>query len=578
MSAVLRPSEAPLPGDLQDEPGDLQDEPWWKAATVYQVYPRSFNDSNGDGIGDLNGVTEKLDYLQDLGIDVIWLSPHFDSPNADNGYDIRDYRKVMAEFGTMDDFDRMLAGMQQRGMRLIIDLVVNHTSDEHEWFIKSRSSTENPYRDYYIWRAGSGDGPPNNYPSFFSGSAWELDEQSGQYYLHYFAVKQPDLNWENPQVRDDVFDVMRFWLDKGVSGFRMDVIPFIAKQPGLPDLDPTQLAHPEFVYASGPRLHEFLRTMNDEVLTGREAMTVGEAFGVEFDQAPLFTDSRRRELSMIFHFDIIRIDHDNWRKIGRTLPALKAMFTTIDRSGGEYGWNTSFLCNHDNPRAVSHFGDDSPRWRVPSAKALATLTLTQRATPFLYQGDELGMTNFPFDSIDQYDDVEVKGLWRTLVETGQVPAEELLANLRHTSRDHARTPMQWTAEPNGGFSTGRPWLAVNPNFTEINAAAQVDDPDSVFAHHRALIALRKAHPALVHGAYRDIDPDHEQIFGYTRTLGGTTLLVIINMGRDPLDFQLPEGLAITATLLSTRAEHAAGAAAIRLEGWEAGVYDVSGVR
>jgi len=555
---------------------EITSAPWWKEATVYQVYPRSFMDSNGDGIGDLKGITGRLDYLQRLGVDVIWLSPHFDSPNADNGYDIRDYRKVMAEFGTMADFDAMLSGMRERGMRLIIDLVVNHTSDEHEWFTASRQSRDNPYRDYYIWRDGVNGGPPNNYPSFFSGSAWEWDKPTGQYYLHYFAAKQPDLNWENANVRDDVYDVMRFWLDKGVSGFRMDVIPFIAKQPGLPDLDTEQLTHPEFVYASGPRLHEFLQTMYERALDGRDTMTVGEAFGVAFDQAPLFTDARRHELSMIFHFDIVRIDHDNWRKIGRTLPALRATYTKIDRVAGEFGWNTSFLGNHDNPRAVSHFGDDSPEWRDRSAKALATLTLTQRATPFLYQGDELGMTNYPFASIDEFDDVEVKGLWRTLVQTGQVPAEELLRNLRQTSRDHSRTPMQWSTEQNAGFSTGRPWLAVNPNYQEINAASQVDDPDSVFNHHRRLIALRRRTPALIHGAYLDIDPTHEQVFGYTRTLGDVTVLVLINMTGDAVDYALPSGLALAETLLTNVGGDAlpAGSTTVPLAGWQATIYTV----
>ncbi len=551
--------------------------PWWKDAVVYQVYPRSFNDSNGDGIGDLNGITAKLDYLKTLGIDVIWLSPHFDSPNADNGYDIRDYRQVMAEFGTMADFDSLLAGIRERGMRLIIDLVVNHTSDEHAWFVESRQSRDNAHRDHYIWRDGVNGGPPNNYPSFFGGSAWKLDAATGQYYLHYFAEKQPDLNWDNPRVRDDVFELMRFWLDKGVSGFRMDVIPFIAKQPGLPDLLPGQLAHPEFVYASGPRIHEFLQTMHREVLAQGDTMTVGEAFGVSFEQAPLFTDARRHELSMIFHFDIVRLDRDNWRKTDWTLPALKATYTRIDRTAGEHGWNTSFLCNHDNPRTVSHFGDDGPRWRVLSAKALATLTLTQRATPFLYQGDELGMTNYPFTAIDEYDDVEVKGLWRTLVATGQVPAQELLAHLRQTSRDHARTPMQWSAAPNGGFSTGKPWLAVNPNFGEINAAAQLDDESSIFHHHRRLIALRKQIPALVHGAYLDVDPLHEKVFAYTRRLGPVQCLVLINFGPIEIDYPLPDGLRIMAPLLDNGAGEPAspGSTTIHLAPWQATIYQLA---
>lgn len=556
---------------------DVHAAAWWKQAVVYQIYPRSFSDSNGDGIGDLPGITARLDYLKTLGVDVIWLSPHFDSPNADNGYDIRDYRKVMAEFGTMADFDRMLAGMKARGMRLIIDLVVNHTSDEHAWFVESRSSRDNPRRDYYLWRDGRGEAgelPPNNYPSFFGGPAWKRDDATGQYYLHYFAEKQPDLNWENPQVRAEVFELMRFWLDKGVSGFRMDVIPFISKQPGLPDLAPGQLDHPEFVYASGPRVHEYLQAMHREVLAPYDAMSVGEAFGVDFEQAPLFTDARRGELSMIFHFDIVRLDRDNWRKTDWTLPQLKATYTTIDRTAGAHGWNTSFLCNHDNPRTVSHFGDEDPAWRARSAKALATLMLTQRATPFLYQGDELGMTNYPFERIEQYDDVEVKGLWRTLVETGQVPAAELLSHLRQTSRDHARTPMQWSADAHGGFTTGTPWLAVNPNHREINAAAQVGDPDSVFHHHRRLIELRRGIPALVHGAYADIDPEHPRVFAYTRTLGEQRYLVLINFGREPLAYALPPDLRIADTLIDNGAGATAadGQTSVSLAGWQATVY------
>jgi oligo-1,6-glucosidase len=545
--------------------------PWWKDSVVYQIYPRSFCDSNGDGIGDLVGITSRLDHLQALGVDTVWLSPHFDSPNVDNGYDIRDYRKVMAEFGTMAEFDAMLAAMRARCMRLIIDLVVNHTSDEHAWFVRSRSSRNNPYRDHYIWRDGD---PPNNYPSFFGGSAWQKDPATGQSYLHYFATKQPDLNWDNPRVRADVYELMRFWLDKGVAGFRMDVIPFISKQDGLPDLAAGQLDHPEFVYASGPRVHDHLQEMHREVLAGRDAMTVGEAFGVTFEQAPLFTDAQRGELSMIFHFDIVRIDRDNWRRIPWTVPGLKAAYSQIDGAAGAHGWATSFLCNHDNPRTVSHFGDDSPAWRVRSAKALATMMLTQRGTPFLYQGDELGMTNYPFERIEDYDDVEVKGLWRTLVDTGKVPAAELLSHLRQTSRDHARTPMQWSADAHGGFSSGRPWLAVNPNFAEINAATQHEDPDSVFHHHRQLIALRRAVPALVHGALHDLDPAHPQVFAYTRTLPDQACLVLVNLGGTAVDFGLPAGVVLGAVLLDNGAGGVAapGAATVSLAPWQATVY------
>jgi len=551
---------------------------WWKDVVVYQIYPRSFKDSNGDGIGDLNGITAKLDYLRTLGVDVIWLSPHFDSPNADNGYDIRDYRKVMAEFGTMDDFDRLLEAMQTRGMRLIIDLVVNHSSDEHAWFAESRRSRNNPHRDYYIWRDSKPDGsPPNNYPAFFGGSAWQLDEATGQYYLHCFAVKQPDLNWENEKVRGDVFDIMRFWLDKGVAGFRMDVIPFISKQDGLPDLTPEQRAHPEFVYSNGPRVHDYLQLMNKEVLAPYNAMTVGEAFGVNFEQAPLFTDARRAELNMIFHFDIVRMDRDGWRKTEWTLPALKAAYTQIDRAAGTHGWNTSFLGNHDNPRVVSHFGDDSPEWRERSAKALATMMLTQRATPFLYQGDELGMTNYPFKGIEEYDDVEVKGNWREQVETGLVSADEYLAHLRLTSRDHARTPMQWSTDAQAGFTTGKPWLAVNPNYTAINAEEQMADPASVFHHYRRLLELRREFPALIHGDYLDIDPGHASVFAYTRTQGEVRLLVAIHFGREQLDYALPHKLAINETLIAsgTSAPAPSGSTHLVLAPWQAAIFTLA---
>lgn len=547
---------------------------WWKDAVVYQIYPRSFMDSNGDGIGDLNGISAKLDYLQELGVDVVWLSPHFDSPNADNGYDIRDYRKLMAEFGSMADFDHLLAGMKARGIQLIIDLVVNHSSDEHDWFQQSRQSRDNPYRDFYIWRDAVDGGPPNNYPSFFGGSAWQWDAHTGQYYLHYFATKQPDLNWENPDVRHEVYEVMRFWLDKGVAGFRMDVIPFISKQDGLPNLPPEHLAHPEAVYASGPRVHQYLQDMHREVLAPYGAVAVGEAFGVDFDAAPLFTDARRGELSMVFHFDIVRLDRDNWRKIPWTLPQLKAVYTRIDQTGGSHGWNAAFLGNHDNPRAVSHFGDDRPAWRALSAKALATLTLTQRATPFLYQGDELGMANFPFERIEQYDDVEVKGNWRMLVETGQVPAAEYLAHLRETSRDHARTPMQWSADAHAGFTTGTPWLAVNPDYVDWNAAAQTADPQSIYHHHRRLLALRRSTPALVHGAYHDIDPAHPQVFAYTRTLGDHAYLVLLNFSTEALPYALPGGLRVAEAVLDNGAGDtaSAGATQVQLAPWQATVY------
>lgn len=512
---------------------------WWKQAVVYQVYPRSFSDTNGDGIGDLAGVTSKLDYLQTLGVDVIWLSPHYDSPNADNGYDIRDYEKVMAEFGTMADFDHMLAQLKRRKMRLIIDLVVNHSSDEHRWFQASRSSRTSPFRDYYIWRDGKpnaaaphGFDPPNNWRSFFSGSAWEFDQPSKQFYLHLFAKKQPDLNWDNARVRKEVYGLMRFWLDKGVDGFRMDVITLISKPAGLPDLTAAQLDNPSATFAMGPHRDEYLQEMNNEVLSHYDLMTVGEADGITLkDQTPL-VDDRRHELGMVFNFDAVRLDRDVHRKWRDwTLQELKAVFDKHARELDKHVWDTVFLSNHDNPRMVSSFGDDStPELRVRSAKLLETLVLTQRGTPFLYQGDELGMTNYPFRTIADFDDIEVKNAYAAQVKTGKVPEAAFLADLRRTSRDNARTPMQWSAAAHAGFSTGTPWLAVNPAYTTINAAQETADPKSVYRFTQALVALRHAHPAFVYGDYADLAPTDAHLYAYTRTLGRERWLVVLNFG------------------------------------------------
>ncbi|WP_426029897.1 glycoside hydrolase family 13 protein [Caulobacter sp. DWP3-1-3b2] len=544
---------------LDDEATPGATRPWWKDAVVYQVYPRSFLDSNGDGIGDLPGVTARLDYLQDLGVDVVWLSPHFDSPNADNGYDIRDYRQVMADFGTMADFDAMLAGMTARGMRLIIDLVVNHSSDEHAWFVESRKSQDNPYRDYYIWRDGKDGGPPNNYHAFFGGPAWTLDQATGQYYLHYFAAKQPDLNWENPKVRDEVHDLMRFWLDKGVSGFRMDVIPFISKQPGLPDLTPQERRAPQFVYAAGPKLHDYLSEMRHEVLAHYDTLTVGEAFGLTPDAAQHMMDSRRSELDLVFNFDIVRMDIDGWRKTSWTLPRLKALYSQQDAAAGPFGWNTVFLSNHDNPRAVSHFGDDDPEWVERSAKVLNTLILTQRGTPFLYQGDELGMTNYPFQTLDDFDDLEVSGRWRDL--QGRVSEAEYLANARSMGRDNARTPMQWTDDPHGGFTLGTPWLAVNPNAAAINARDQAGRADAVLSHCRDLIAFRRGSVDLREGDYEDLDPDHAQVFAYRR---GEGLVVMLNFGREAVAYTLPDHLTVEGVAFG---EAVVEGRIVTLDGW-----------
>ena len=553
---------------------------WWKEVVVYQIYPRSFKDSNGDGIGDLPGITAKLDYLHELGVNVIWLSPHFDSPNADNGYDIRDYRKVMTEFGDMADFDTMLAGIKQRGMKLIIDLVANHSSDEHRWFAASRSSKDNPYRDYYIWRPGkpnpaspSGFDPPNNYPSFFSGSAWQFDPATSEFYLHYFAVKQPDLNWDNPKVRYEIYDMMKFWLDKGVDGFRMDVIPAISKPAGLPDLTEEQLKDPGKTYASGPNLNAYLQEMNRTVLAKYDLMTVGEAMGISLEQTPQMVDDRRHELNMIFDFDAISLDRNGQQWRNPTLVDLKAVYTRHAAQLDVHNWDTIFLSNHDKPRLVSSFGDDSPAFRVPSAKLLSTLLLTLRGTPFLYQGDELGMTDYPFKTIGEFDDIEALNGYKAQVLTGLVSEEAYLVSLRHTSRDNARTPMQWDTSAQAGFTTGASsWLAVNPNYTEINAAQQLADPASIYHYTRQLIALRRQAPTLVYGDFKNLDPTHPNIFAYTRTIGADRYLIVLNFSRNPIVYTLPGSLQPQELLLTNLTSTETGVGTLNLQGWEARVY------
>ena len=548
-------------------------ETWWKEAVVYQVYPRSFKDSNGDGIGDLQGIISKLDYIHGLGVNVIWLSPHYDSPNADNGYDIRDYRKVMKEFGTMSDFDELLKGIKQRHMRLIIDLVVNHTSDEHQWFVESRKSKDNPYRDYYIWRPAKNGGPPNDWVSFFSGSAWKLDPTTNEYYLHLFAEKQPDLNWDNPKVRNEVYDLMKFWLDKGVDGFRMDVIPFISKDPAFPNFPADFNGRKEDIYASGPHLHDDLQEMNRNVLSKYDVMTVGEALGISLQQTPLLVDERRNELDMIFNFDIVRLDRQSGKWHPWTLPQLKAIYSTQDQGLDVHNWNTIFLSNHDNPRAVSRYGDDSPAYRVPSAKLLATMLLTQKGTPFIYEGDELGMTNYPFKSIDDFDDIEVKNAWKANVLTNKVTADEFIANLRKTSRDNARTPMQWDSSPNGGFTTApKPWLAVNPNYKDINAKQEVADPDSIYNYFSRMVALRRSTPSLIYGDYKDLDPQNPTIFAYTRTLGPDKYLVVLNFSEQPIAYSLPAGVKAGQLVISNLSASESHTSQLNLKGWEARVY------
>ena len=546
---------------------------WWKEAIVYQIYPRSFKDSNGDGIGDLQGIISELDYIQGLGVNVIWLCPHYDSPNADNGYDIRNYRKIMTEFGTMTDFDELLKGVKQRHIKLVLDLVVNHTSDEHAWFVESRKSKDSPYRDYYIWRSPKGGGAPNNWASFFSGSAWKLDPTTGEYYLHLFAEKQPDLNWDNPKVRAEVYDLMKFWLDKGVAGFRMDVIPFISKRETLPDLPPEYMSRPEYFYAMGPHSHEYMAEMNREVLSKYDIMTVGEAFGVTLEQTPSLVDERRNALNMIFNFDAVRLNRKGKEWRDWTLPELKAIYTQQNNALDVHSWNTIFLSNHDNPRVVSAFGNDSPTYRVASAKALATMLLTLKGTPFIYQGDELGMTNYPFTSIDQCDDIAVKNAWQALVVTKKVSPEAFMANVRKVSRDNSRTPLQWDDSPNGGFTTApKAWLAVNPNFLEINAKQELSDPNSIYHYFAQMAALRRKTQAFVYGEYNDLDPANPKIFAYTRSIGADKYLVVLNFSTDAVTYKLPGSIKAGELVISNLGKTAERSDTLDLKGWEARVY------
>lgn len=519
----------------------VDDRQWWKEAVVYQIYPRSFNDTTGSGTGDLPGITAKLDYLADLGVDVVWLSPIYDSPMRDNGYDVRDYRAINPLFGTMADFDEMLAGMHERGLRLMMDLVVNHTSNEHEWFQESRSAKDNPYRDYYHWQPPAADGgPPTNWRAFFGGSAWTFDERTEAYYLHLFDASQPDLNWANPAVRAEVYDLMRFWLDKGVDGFRMDVIPLLSKPPFEDDPHPDRGDLHEF-YANGPKVHDYLREMNRRVLADYDVMTVGEGHGIDPEDALRYAGRDRNELQSFFYFDHVWVtrDEDDWnRPANWTLPELKQAVTTWDRAFGDRAWPSVFLGNHDLPRAVSVFGDDRPGYRRPSAKMLATLLLTLRGTPYLYQGDEIGMTNTLFERLDDFEDLSTINDVHEKVAAG-MDREAALDHHRQLSRDHARTPMQWTAAEHAGFTDGTPWLRVNPNYDRINVEAARDDPESVWHYYRRLLTLRRERDVLVYGDYDLVAPEHPDVYAYRRTLDDEEVVIVLNFADEEVRFNLP---------------------------------------
>ena len=557
------PLDQPLPRD------------WWASAVVYQIYPRSFADSDDDGIGDLRGVLDRLDHLEHLGVDVVWLSPVYRSPQDDNGYDISDYQDLDPTFGTLADLDELLEELHARGIRLVMDLVVNHTSDEHPWFEESRSAPGSPRRDWYWWRpprpghtGGEPGAEPNDWRSFFSGPAWEWDAASGEYYLHLFSRKQPDLNWENPEVREAVYAMMRWWLERGVDGFRMDVINLISKPLDLPDGDAFALV------ADGPRMHELLAQMRERVFADhpRAFLTVGEMPGVTAEEARLYTDPARGEVDMVFQFEHVDLGIGPGGKFDRvpiTMPLLRASLMGWQTALADTGWNSLYWDNHDQPRAVSRFGDDDPAWRERSAKTLATVLHTLRGTPFIYQGEELGMTNLPFASLAELRDIE--SLNHVAEQEGAgTPVEELLGGIRAVGRDNARTPVQWTGEPGAGFTGGRPWIGINPNHTEVNAAAQTGVPGSVLEHHRALVALRHDEEVIARGTVRPLAMDHPDLWAFERELDGVAMLTLASFTRAPVVVppELLEGWSGAEVVLTTSAEAAGVLDDGTLPGWE----------
>lgn len=520
---------------------------WWHSSVVYQIYPRSFMDSNNDGIGDLNGIIMKLDYLQNLGVDAIWLSPVYESPNDDNGYDVSDYRAIMKEFGTMEDMDRLISEAGKRNMKIIMDLVANHTSDEHAWFVESGKSKDNPYRDYYIWRDPVDGHEPNTLGSNFSGSAWEFDDRTGQYYLHLFSKKQPDLNWENEKVRKGIYDFMNFWIDKGVCGFRMDVIELIGK---LPD---------EMIIPNGPKLHDYIQEMNKNTFGDKDLLTVGECWCADTEIAKQYSNSEGNELSMVFQFEHISLDQipgkDKWDLQPLNLMELKKIFNKWQTALMNEGWNSLFWNNHDLPRIVSRWGNDT-MYRVESAKMFATLLHGMKGTPYIFQGEELGMTNIKFDRIDDYRDIETINMYNERIAKGY-SKEEVMHSLHVKSRDNARTPMQWNNSDNAGFTKGSPWISVNPNYVDINADNEVNDPDSVYNYYKKLIALRHENEVIVYGDYESLMDENESLVAYKRTLGNDKILVICNFTENDVKCPLMKE-KFDGELISNYSDHVDG--------------------
>ena len=545
---------------------------WWKESVVYQIYPRSFMDSDNDGIGDIKGITSKLDYLKNLGIDVIWLSPVFKSPNDDNGYDISDYEDIMDEFGTMSDFDELLSEAHNRGIKIIMDLVVNHSSDEHKWFVEARKSKDNPYRDYYIWRDGKDGSTPNNWDSIFSGSAWEYDEETNQYFLHLFSKKQPDLNWENENLRQAVYSMMKFWLDKGIDGFRMDVCNLFSKAEGLPDIGEEG---PEGIYMNGPKIHDYLHEMNKEVLSKYDIMTVGETPGVSPKHARDYVGEDRDELNMVFHFELMDLPNasDKFYKKPYKLTDIKNIFMKWYDGLENIGWNSLFMNNHDQPRMVSRFGNDS-KYRIESAKMLATLIHTFKGTPYIYQGEEIGMTNICFDDIKKYRDIETINYYNEKIKNED--EKSLIERIKITSRDNARTPMQWDNNLNGGFSKATPWIDVNPNYKQINVKESLEDSNSIFNYYKELIKLRHNNDTIVYGDVKLIYPENESIFAYTRNLDDEQLMVVLNFYENEIDFKIPDNIDIDKLeiIISNYKDKVIKNETIKLRPYEAIVYKV----
>lgn len=518
---------------------------WWKESVVYQIYPKSFNDSNGDGIGDINGIIEKLDYLKELGVNVLWISPMLESPQDDNGYDISDYRRIYKDYGTMDDYEKLLEEAHRREIKVLMDLVVNHTSDEHQWFLESKKSKDNPYRDYYIWKNPVNGKEPNNWGGCFGGSAWEYDDETQMYYLHLFSKKQPDLNWENEKVRQEVYDMMKFWCEKGIDGFRMDVISMISKDQRFPNGEMNNGLYGDFgpYCVHGPRVHEFLQEMNQKVLSKYDIMTVGETAGVTIEEAQKYAGDDRNELNMVFQFEHVESgcgDYGKWTTAKYDFKEFKNIMIKWQEELQGKAWNSLFLGNHDQPRSVSRFGNDNPVYRETSAKMLATCIHMMQGTPYVYQGEELGMTNIYFDKLEDYRDIESINYFEEFTESGLMTPEHMMKCLMLRSRDNARTPMHWDDSKQAGFTEGEPWIKVNPNYKKINAAQQLEDPDSVFHYYQKLIRLRKEKDIIVYGEFEPLYREDEQIFAYTRKQDQEKLLTVCNFSDKNAEVEVPE--------------------------------------